>query len=462
MPATTITSTRFHRAARDGLLDVVREASSKEANQKDEHGLSPVMWASFAGHSHVLRVLVSKGGEINKYDNLGNTALHLAAANANTKCVAFLCTMGADVWALNIDKRTPRDMAAAHARGESSLRLLDAVMAREMALDPKRCDLKCQRARQRAEKHLQAFQRLSSEEKRKQLDETRSLLERSTASSPEEDATSLGSSNASTTLSALWAVVRNTNKRRASAESSTTTSSVATRSFNFGVGSVASDGSRTIRPLSGLAPSTEVLYSGGALGPRRSSVQSTGSSMTTDSVTDAFDLAQRNQGGLVSIIATPSDSDPELDDDVSESGRRRSSLFDRPGFGSVAFRHSLTGLETETVATSDTPNANWIFKAPDVVDSAGKKDDVFVEDSLPLDDEEVSPLVSFLVAWGLRDLAHQLIPVFKDDLEALLVANDDDLQMAGIVTGPRKKLLRAIELHNQDINGDSAPEETRL
>lgn len=61
MPAPTVTSTRFHRAARDGLVDVILEASSKDANQKDELGMSPTLWAAFNGQTHVLRVLLSKG-----------------------------------------------------------------------------------------------------------------------------------------------------------------------------------------------------------------------------------------------------------------------------------------------------------------------------------------------------------------------------------------------------------------
>lgn len=208
-------------------------------------------------------------------DILGNTALHLAAVNGHAKCVAFLCAMGEDVWALNIDKRTPRDVAATHPKGEAALRLLDSTMARELSLDSKRCAAKRQRANQRAEKCLQTFQRSSDDFKRKQLEERRNLAERSGASSPvEDDTTSMNSSSASSTVSTVWAAMRsNNNKRRSSTESNAT--SVA-RSFNFNVGSVNTDGSRTIRPISGLASSTEVLYSGGALAPRRHSVQSTG------------------------------------------------------------------------------------------------------------------------------------------------------------------------------------------
>lgn len=106
--------------------------------------------------------------------------------------------------------------------------------------------------------------------------------------------------------------------------------------------------------------------------------------------------------------------------------------------------------------------SNWSFKkpTPDVTDSSKHSDHV---DTEPHPDyEEVSPLVSFLVAWDLEELAHVLTPLFKDDLEALLMATESDLKLAGLVTGPRKKLLRAIEVHNQEMDSHGPAEDTRL
>jgi ankyrin repeat protein len=91
-------------------------------------------------------------GDPGKYDRFGNTGLHLAAAGGHTKCVAFLIDMGMDVWAMNVDGRTPRDLAAACPNGEVSLRLLDAAMAKEIALNPKKAQAKKERAQQRAQK----------------------------------------------------------------------------------------------------------------------------------------------------------------------------------------------------------------------------------------------------------------------------------------------------------------------
>jgi hypothetical protein len=59
--------------------------------------------------------------------------------------------------------------------------------------------------------------------------------------------------------------------------------------------------------------------------------------MATESMTDAFDLAQRTHKGSL-VVLTESDSDTEKNDDVFDKDTRRSSIFDRPGFGHVAFR----------------------------------------------------------------------------------------------------------------------------
>lgn len=73
------------------------------------------------------------------------------------------------------------------------------------------------------------------------------------------------------------------------------------------------------------------------------------------------------------------------------------------------------------------------------------------------DDEEQSPLHAFLEAWGLSQLTPQLSKLFRGDLDSLMLVTEDDLKIAGIPMGPRKKLLRAIELRNETL--DSPPVE---
>ncbi|GIY39076.1 usher syndrome type-1G protein [Caerostris extrusa] len=52
---------RFHRAARDGYLDLLQEANRKELNSRDEDGMTPAMWAAYYGHLDALRLIVGRG-----------------------------------------------------------------------------------------------------------------------------------------------------------------------------------------------------------------------------------------------------------------------------------------------------------------------------------------------------------------------------------------------------------------
>lgn len=52
---------RYHRAARDGFLDVLRQASSKEMNATDEDGMTPTLWAAYHGNMAALKLIVARG-----------------------------------------------------------------------------------------------------------------------------------------------------------------------------------------------------------------------------------------------------------------------------------------------------------------------------------------------------------------------------------------------------------------
>lgn len=52
---------RFHKAAQDGLLEILKEATKKDTNTKDEDGMTPTLWAAHSGHLEALRLLVGRG-----------------------------------------------------------------------------------------------------------------------------------------------------------------------------------------------------------------------------------------------------------------------------------------------------------------------------------------------------------------------------------------------------------------
>ena len=52
---------KYHRAARDGLLDLLREATRRDCDFQDEDGMTPVQWAAFCGKLDALRLTISRG-----------------------------------------------------------------------------------------------------------------------------------------------------------------------------------------------------------------------------------------------------------------------------------------------------------------------------------------------------------------------------------------------------------------
>ena len=51
----------FHKAARDSVLELLKTATKRDANRRDEDGMSPVHYAASSGNVEALRLLVGKG-----------------------------------------------------------------------------------------------------------------------------------------------------------------------------------------------------------------------------------------------------------------------------------------------------------------------------------------------------------------------------------------------------------------
>ncbi|KAL6475748.1 hypothetical protein MHYP_G00167880 [Metynnis hypsauchen] len=52
---------KYHRAARDGRLDLLREATRRELNSPDEDGMTPTLWAANHGHLDAVRLVLGRG-----------------------------------------------------------------------------------------------------------------------------------------------------------------------------------------------------------------------------------------------------------------------------------------------------------------------------------------------------------------------------------------------------------------
>lgn len=51
---------RYHKAAIDGYLDLLKEATRRDLNTADEDGMTPTLLAAFHGHVDALQLICSR------------------------------------------------------------------------------------------------------------------------------------------------------------------------------------------------------------------------------------------------------------------------------------------------------------------------------------------------------------------------------------------------------------------
>uniref|UniRef100_H2Z2U3 Uncharacterized protein n=1 Tax=Ciona savignyi TaxID=51511 RepID=H2Z2U3_CIOSA len=159
-------TTRYHRAAADSRIEVLKEGTRKDLNQSDDDGMTPTLWAAYHGQLSALRTCCSRGGDVDKCDLLGNTALHLAAQNGHMRCVSFLVEFGANIWKL--DNSYNNALALAGIREQKKcVDYLDDVINKKEAKDKKQAKKQQELARKEAEKRIVKFEKLQSKMKQK-------------------------------------------------------------------------------------------------------------------------------------------------------------------------------------------------------------------------------------------------------------------------------------------------------
>ncbi|XP_064541393.1 pre-mRNA splicing regulator USH1G [Drosophila montana] len=394
-----MSSDRFHKAAKDGLLDVLKEATRKDANAKDDDSMTPVMWAAFEGRLDALRLLCGRGGDPDKCDQFGNTALHLAAAKGHLHCVDFLFKFGVNIYALDIDRHNAKDLAAINNRDEI-LRYLDAAAANFEANEKKKSKALKEIAEKECEKRVKEYMKRQQQQQQQHRD-----------LQPSSRQTLVSSSKSSNMLSTLkqkiWSSQGNLNKApreqpapahmpqqssRAGAKfsdlvggggssSSSGGSTIASRvgtvqkkppgkpqhasacphaaDGGFKVRELEPDGKRTITSLTGLQRDSEVLY----VGTFSSTEDGNGKRGKIADVFELDDGGERDAGRLgYSAALSRSFSQPDilgdaqLAQELSEELvlQRPIGLFDRPTMlGSIAFRRSVTAALSQLQLQTD-------------------------------------------------------------------------------------------------------------
>ncbi|XP_077980406.1 pre-mRNA splicing regulator USH1G-like [Glandiceps talaboti] len=432
---------RFHQAAKDGYLDLLREATKKDCNRLDEDGRTPTMYAAMYGNTDALRLIVSRGGDPDKCDYLGNTPLHMAAATGHINCVTFLVSFGCNIWGLDNDHCTALDVAAVQQRMDI-VNFLDGVAGRQGGLNKKVVKRLKEKAVKDADERIKKYNKMTSKQEKRMEKEQKKLekqhdheyVKNSKLPKPADHYSKMMSTGHKSyidkrieqkkqmngTFAGFQYPMDDGNKR--SVRSTTNASVVMT-------GDVSNPASR--------APLTSDLFHGNS------------------------HLSSKSEPYL--------NHDSGIDSYGDETDKEGSSLYDRPGFGNLMF---LPKGASSTAMMSlpdeiDKGMTNDVQDPDDTIDdtvniehqnngsaarsryrgSSGKAlpwDEDELED---LDDDDndslSSPLELFLAAHGLTDY----LPLFTQeqiDLDALMLCSDNDLKSIHVPLGPRRKVLEAI------------------
>ena len=95
------------------LLTKLLLSKGASANEKDQYGATPLMYAAQGGICSMMKILFRDGdADLEIRDKYGNTAMHYAIAYSQIAAANFLEDQGADALALNDNDESPTDVAA--------------------------------------------------------------------------------------------------------------------------------------------------------------------------------------------------------------------------------------------------------------------------------------------------------------------------------------------------------------
>lgn len=399
----------------------------------------------------------SCSGDPDKCDLTGNTALHWAASKGHMNCVSFLVNFGVNLWSLNNDYQTAKDAVA--PGDQEVLDFMDTMVAKQSALNPKLVQKAKEKAVVDVEKRLKSFDKLTkkatkrAEREEKGLEKTRKKFT--------SESLSIGSVLRRDSLASVQLFESKVNQASQKFSDIVSTTGTMTKSKVRGFGAV----SRRIAARKGNSNFADTVSIAGSLGrSKHAKIHSfnTTNLIRTTSEPDFVTLMHRTDSGL--------------GDDVHVTPPQ-SSIFERPGFGSMAFRHNsrvaaqIASERDDQLSDLVTSHRPTNGSGSDSIGSAGSlahrngtlsvisgHSTPWEEEDEGLDDIDLADLegghhikarstpamVLFLAAHGLSEYV-ELFAEEKIDLEALILLNDTDLKDLGLPLGPRKKLMSAIQ-----------------
>lgn len=482
---------RYINAAKDGYMDALQQATRRDLNTPDEDGMTAASWASLNGHLEALRLIVGRGGDVDRCDFLGRTPLHHAAARGLLHVVSFLVNWGANIFALDNDHHTALDLAAENSKSDV-VQFLDGEADQQLKKNPKHVARLREKAVRQAEENIKRYEKLQEQAARqaKKAQEKRAAATVRGPSGVEE----ANHTKRKGIFQSVTMALRNKTQRghvhTQPAGKSYSDIAGLTQGPKGGVakklqrraqdlnGTISSDGfkvsdldqsgKRTLRSAQGFVSdrSSEVMYiSSGSV----SDIFASGSSRPT--AQDVF-----GGTGFRNFSHSKSRSEADLmdsgygDDEEDNQG----GIFSRGGFGNMVFLHSSKFTNTLQSFENDQGRADEVslnglpnneFQSNDEITSSDldgpsssraapsrtpKELPWDLDEVDPLDDDEdqtiSSPLEMLLYSEGLENYLHRFLQE-KVDLDMLMKTKnlDGDLKEIGLPFGPRKKLVEAVQ-----------------
>ncbi|XP_011297339.1 Usher syndrome type-1G protein homolog isoform X2 [Fopius arisanus] len=445
--------------------------------------MTPTLWAAFEGHVDALRLLVARGGDPDKTDYFGNTGLHLSAARGHEFCVKFLIKFGCNIWALDIDRHSARELATINGR-ENILKFLDIAQTEQEAMNRKKSKLMREKAEKDAEKRLKEYVKrqkmadVKAEKEQKRLLKDRvkadieTICEHYALPHKPNVLTFKGRVKPSQTFSDIVGTISINATNRRQGNSAVGRKVQARKALDdFRVVEIENDGKKSVRSLTGLRRDSEVMY----VGTYDNQAQQMGKRGRISDVWGTLSKAQSTPDllGDRNYCEEEEEDVKGVSKDVVEEAvlfQEPASIFNRPGFGSVAFRRSITAtldtlsiphieLKTKLQAKGAEPLINGRRGSVSghhneeiSIGSAGslaRRQSMWDDDRLSAGDEtdetdeEWSPLQRFLVAHNLMSIQSSL-EAEQIDLEALMLLTDADMAALKLPLGPKRKLTNAI------------------
>jgi len=109
-----IAAAEIHKAAKDGDFETVKKLLEQDPNLLNSGNRlqqTPLLMASFGGHTDIVLFLLERGAKIDQPDSFGATPLHMAVLGGQTEIVELLISKGADVNIKSRNGKIPLQMA---------------------------------------------------------------------------------------------------------------------------------------------------------------------------------------------------------------------------------------------------------------------------------------------------------------------------------------------------------------